>query len=65
MALDGPILHNPPQAVVAQVLVLKRVIEDKNNYLLTCLENFHIKVAEGFQVIAIEILDDLGVLIAL
>ena len=34
-------------------------------WLVYCLENFHIKVAEGLEVIAIEILDDLGVLIAL
>ena len=57
--LDGLVLYNPLQAVVALALDLTSIIQDKKNYLLSSLDYFHIKVAEGFEVIAIEILDDL------
>ena len=33
-------------------------------WLVYCSEDFHVEVAEGLEVVAIKILDDLGVLIA-
>ena len=63
LVLDGFILHNLRQAVVASARVLTIVIEDKKNYLLPCLENFYVEVTERFEVIAIKVLDDLWILV--
>ena len=59
MVLDGLVLYNPLQAVVALALDLTSIIQDKKNYLLSSLDYFHIEILERLEVIAIEILDDL------